>query len=292
MMWLFFVSLMWAFSFGLIKGRLAGLDPFAVTVIRLALSSLVFLPLWRPRALRWKLCVSLMAIGAVQYGLMYVTYIAAFKHLAAHQVAVFTIFTPLYMAILLELTRKTFSLRLLVAALLAVAGSWIITGRAVAWSELRLGFLLIQVSNICFGAGQLAYRYVMARGPKDVPESRIFFWLFLGGALLALLPACWTGGLLHLDMDAGQMWTLLYLGLLPSGLGFFLWNYGARRVGAGFLAVMNNLKIPLAVACSLLFFGEQAGLVALATGGALLAFSLYLVRPVRATSQQPDQEQA
>jgi drug/metabolite transporter (DMT)-like permease len=36
---LLIVSLIWAFSFGLIKGRLAGLDPTAVAVLRLALAA-------------------------------------------------------------------------------------------------------------------------------------------------------------------------------------------------------------------------------------------------------------
>ena len=39
---------------------------------------------------------------------------------------------------------------------------------------------------------------------------------------------------------------------------------------AGTLAVFNNAKVPLGVACSLLFFGETADLPRLAVGGALL----------------------
>jgi len=49
--------------------------------------------------------------------------------------------------------------------------------------------------------------------------------------------------------------TLLYLGAIASGLAFFLRNLGATRVATGALAVLNNLKVPLTVACSLLFFG-------------------------------------
>jgi drug/metabolite transporter (DMT)-like permease len=41
---LIFVSILWAFSFGLIKGELTGLDPTLVAHIRLLLSFIVFLP--------------------------------------------------------------------------------------------------------------------------------------------------------------------------------------------------------------------------------------------------------
>ncbi len=62
---LIFASLLWAFSFGLIKGRLAGLDALTVASGRLFLAALVFAPLAiragrLPR--RWPL---FLALGAV-----------------------------------------------------------------------------------------------------------------------------------------------------------------------------------------------------------------------------------
>ena len=51
-----------------------------------------------------------------------------------------------------------------------------------------------------------------------------------------VLPAAWQGAV------------LVYLGIVASGIGFFLWNAGARRSAPGVLAVGNNLKIPLAAA--------------------------------------------
>ncbi len=39
---------------------------------------------------------------------------------------------------------------------------------------------------------------------------------------------------------------------------------------------MNNAKIPLAVACSLLFFGESANLPRLALSLAILTFAVWL----------------
>src|SRR5690606_21460219 len=96
---LLIVSLVWAFSFGLIKGRLGGLDPAGVAVVRLAFATMVFLPLLRLRALPGLAALRFAAIGAMQFGAMYVFYLRAFAHLQAHEVALFTIFTPIYIAL-------------------------------------------------------------------------------------------------------------------------------------------------------------------------------------------------
>ena len=87
-----------------------------------------------------------------------------------------------------------------------------------------------------------------------------------------------TAGRADLRLEAGQVLALLYLGLIASGLCFFLWNSGAKRTSAGVLSVMNNLKIPLAVACSLLFFGEEGNIPALIGGGAVILAALLLGR--------------
>jgi drug/metabolite transporter (DMT)-like permease len=85
-----------------------------------------------------------------------------------------------------------------------------------------------------------------------------------------------TPGALDLRLGTAQALVLLYLGLLASGVGFFLWNIGSSRVNVGTLAVMNNLKVPLAVAVSLVFFREQADLLRPAAGGSALLLALYL----------------
>lgn len=50
----------------------------------------------------------------------------------------------------------------------------------------------------------------------------------------------------------------LYPGVVASGGGFYLWNTGAVEVKPGVLAVMNNLKSPLAVVMSVIFLSAWA----------------------------------
>lgn len=107
----------------------------------------------------------------------------------------------------------------------------------------------------------------------------------LGLALLVLwMPAAGGAARLPASLSLSQGLTLAYLGLVASGLGFFLWNVGATRVSAGELAVMNNAKIPLAMACSLLVFGERADPLRLLASLALLGAAVGLAdrRPASA----------
>ena len=70
------------------------------------------------------------------------------------------------------------------------------------------------------------------------------------------LTTCETARRKSFRSDADQCRVLLYLGLVASGIGFFLWNKGAALCRTGTLAAFNNAVVPLAMACSIFIFGE------------------------------------
>lgn len=266
---LLLASLVWAFSFGLIKGQLAGLDATAVATLRLLCALLVFLPFLRRRGLPLHLQVRLAVIGAVQFGLMYVLYLRAFAVLQAYEVALFTIFTPIYLALLDAAVEHRWQPRHLAAAILSLGGAGILLWHRGVSTGAVGGFLLVQGSNLCFAAGQLAYKRLRPR--LEGSADAAIFALPYAGALAATAVASlfftdWTAFRLTLP----QAGVIAYLGVVASGLCFFWWNLGATRVNTGTLAVFNNAKIPLGVAVSLLFFGESADLPRLLLSGALM----------------------
>lgn len=283
MSWLLLVSLVWAFSFGLIKGRLAGVDPALVALLRVAFALIVFLPVLRPRAVPLKDALLLAGIGAVQFGLMYVCYNAAFHSLQAYEVAVLTIFTPVLVALFDGLMGGHLRWQVLVAALCAVVGAAVIVVDkplgAVSWS----GILLVQGSNACFALGQVAWRrWRLARA--CVRDASVFAWLY-AGAVAATLPFAWSNLRDVASLSSSHWQTLAYLGLVASGLCFFLWNFGATRTGPGALAVANNAKIPLGVACSIWVFGESGDPVRLIAGSvAIVAAGVLADRGSRRTA--------
>ncbi len=274
MVYLLLVSLLWAFSFGLIKGQLAGLDANFVAFARLFIAFLVFLPFFRWQNV--KNLKALLFIGAVQFGLMYIFYIYAYRWLLAFQVALFTIFTPIYITLLNDLQQRTFHVLHWISALLSVLGTGVILWRQVGSTDIVKGFLLVQASNLCFALGQIAYRKVRSQPSRIKEEAQVFAALYLGAVLITGLISLSMVNWQQLTVHPPQVATLIYLGVLASGVGFFLWNYGALQVNAGTLAVFNNLKIPLAIGVSLLVFGEKADIGRLVLGGGLVGLALWL----------------
>jgi drug/metabolite transporter (DMT)-like permease len=267
------VSLVWAFSFSLIKRHLGGVDSTFVATTRLGLSLLVFLPLLRFRGLTVRTALGLAGIGALQFGVMYLAYIESFRYLRAYEAALFTITTPLFVTLLADALDRTLRPWALAAALLAVAGTAAI---ALKSTDLRLtlaGLALVQFSNATFAAGQVFYRRLRARQPA-LRDHQVFALLYAGA--FAVAAAAMATREVSIDLRTPQLLTLLYLGLLASGGGFFLWNVGATRVSAGTLAVMNNAKVPLGVAVALFVFGESASLPWLAVSLVLLGAAVWL----------------
>ena len=269
MLYLLLVSVVWAFSFGLTKGKLAGLDSAFISAARLGLALLVFLPFLRLRGLDRKLVLKLTAIGALQFGVMYLALNESYRHLAAHEVVLYTLTTPIFVTLLADWFDRTLHARALAAALLAVVSAALIALQSMTLKSTLTGLLLVQIANLAFALGQVLYRRIRFE-TKTVRDFDVFALLYLGAVLVCLPTALARSGLALPPLTSVQIWTLLYLGVLASGVCFFWWNLGATRVNAGTLAVFNNAKVPLGVACSLLFFGESADLPRLAVGGALL----------------------
>lgn len=275
MILLLIVSLAWAFSFGLIKGNLNGIDSNFVSFARMLLSLFVFLPFIKFKKINRKLAIKLIAAGIMQFGIMYIAYIAAFKTLKAYEVALFTIFTPIYVTLIDDAFRKKFNPLHLITATFAVVGTWIIKSGDPLSPDILNGFLLVQVSNLCFAFGQVYYRRLMAEH-SELKDREVFGVLYLGAVIITLAATLLFTPLSTLKLDGSQIWTLVYLGVFASGICFFFWNIGARQVNTGALAIFNDLKVPLAVAVSLLVFGEQTNRVTLLIGGLIVVASLLI----------------
>ena len=273
------VSVLWALSFGLIP-QVSGLGAPFVAAARTVLAALVFLPFLRIRGIGARLALALAGVGALQFGLMYVLYIESYRWLHPAEVALFTIFTPLFVTLANSLLVRRWTWLFLLTAALAVAGTGICLWTSLGRPGILLGFLLMQLSNLCFALGQILYRRLAPRTGRA--DHEVMGLLYLGAVAVALamaLPSVrWPA---VAAMTATQAVVLLYLGVIASGLGFFLFNAGARRTDVGTLAIFNNAKIPLAILASGLVFGERVDWVRLAAGGVVIAGALALNGMVR-----------
>ena len=182
MIYLVVTSLLWSFSFGLIKDQLTGLNPYLVSLIRLALSCLIFLPFLRRVAK--PLGLKLMGIGMIQFGLMYCLYIYSYRYLQGHQIALLTITTPLFVVLIDALLNRRWRARYWLAAVVAALAALILViGKVADWPGL-MGILLIQAANLCFALGQVLYKSLGSAVSKD---RQLFAWLYLGALVAPIL---------------------------------------------------------------------------------------------------------
>ena len=268
------VSIIWAFSFGLIKGKLTGLDSGLVASIRLILCFLCFAP-FIFKISQQNMRLRLMGLGIVQFGVMYLAYIQSYQYLPGYLVAVFTIFTPFYViALNLIFDKTTRGSRALMMALsavvLSIAGAATIVFKAPGQDEFIIGFLILQLANIAFAIGQWNYQ----RWADKDSNAGNMAWMYLGAALFASLVSFPQLDWPNVVITEDQAMVLLYLGIIASGLCFYLWNSGSKQVSPATLAVMNNGYIPIAVIASIVLFSEDVDLLRLIIGGSLILLSV------------------
>jgi drug/metabolite transporter (DMT)-like permease len=279
MIFLVVVSVVWAFSFPLIKLHLTDLDANFVALARMVLALLVLLPFLRLRKVETRLGVQLAAIGALQMGVMYVAYIRSFQYLQSYEVALLTIMTPLWITLFSSVLSRRLEPRFHLAALLAIVGAAIIVVRRDALGPAIIGVALVQVSNIAFGVGQILYKRTMVAHP-ELRSRDVFALLYAGAVLVTLAATAVTFEPSQFEMTRTQLVVLVYLGVVAAGIGFVLWNHGATKVSDGTLAVMNNGYMPLAVLAGLVWLGEEADPVRLLVGTACLVAALWLAQRI------------
>ncbi|SEJ62345.1 carboxylate/amino acid/amine transporter [Pseudomonas linyingensis] len=278
MPYLLIVTLLWAFSFSLIGEYLAGqVDSDFAVLARVLVAALVFLPFTVWRGLPVRLLAGFWLAGALQFGITYLCLYRSFTVLTVPEVLLFTVLTPIYVTLLDDALARRFNPWALFAAVVAVGGGAIIRFKPLEGDYL-LGFLLLQVANATFAAGQVLCRQLLARYPVEQPLHRYFGHFFLGALVLALPSFLLFGNPAKLPHTAVQWGVLLWMGLFATALGMFWWVKGSTRVNAGTLAVLNELHVPAGLLVNLLIWNRDADLPRLAAGGAVILASLWLCR--------------
>ena len=260
MKYLVLVSLLWSFSFGIIKYGLSEVDPFFISYTRnlIALVFFTSISLYQFKKFQWD--IKLVLIGAIQFGLMYVFYIQSYQYLPAYLIATFTITTPIFISIADKYFFKNLiTLKDALAILLVILASYLMRYNVTNPAEYWYGFLLIQCANFVFAWGQVWFKQWNNQHPNTDIISN-FSQLFLGATIVTSSVYLSVSGSM-IELTDTNLLALLFLGLCSTGIGFLLWNIGATKVNSYRLAVSNNLVIPIAIINSVLIFGESISLL-------------------------------
>ncbi|SUB84126.1 carboxylate/amino acid/amine transporter [Pragia fontium] len=266
-------TILWAFSFSLIGVYLSGqVDTWFAVFIRIALAFLVFLPFLRIRGVSLKQALLFMLVGAFQLGIMYLFYYQSFLYLSVPEILLFTIMTPIYVTLIYDLLADN-RLRVgyLLSALLAVIGAAVIRYNQLS-AQFWLGLFFVQGANICFAIGQVGYKRLMEVYP--MPQRSAFSWFYLGALVVASIAWLLFGDISKMPTTGLQWGILVWLGIGASGLGYFMWNYGATQVDAGTLAIMNNALIPAGLLVNFAIWQHDVDWLRLVIGGGIIMLSL------------------
>ena len=241
---LIITTILWAFSFSLIGEYLAGsVDSYFSVLMRVGLAALVFLPFLRTRGQSPRTIVLYMLVGAMQLGIMYLLAFRAYLYLTVSEFLLFTVFTPLYITLIYDL----------------------LSGRKLRW-----GYLLSAALAV-LGAAIIRYDKVM-------PQHNAFAWFYAGAFIVAVAAWFMLGNPQRLPTTGLQWGILVWLGVVASGLGYFMWNYGATQVDAGTLGIMNNVHVPAGLLVNLAIWQEQPHWPSFIIGALVILASLWVHR--------------
>jgi len=210
-------------------------------------------------------------LGAIAlYGVLWLTIYsialnAAEQRVDAGTAAMIINTGPILIAILAGfLLHEGFPPRLFAGCAVAFGGCMII-GLASSRSgpDAGLGLLLLTIAAVAYALAVIVQKSVLAR----VTAFQVT-WLGCAAATIACLP--FAPGLAAEAAHAGSTaigWTV-YLGLVPTALGFVTWNFALRRATAGQMASLTYLIPVVAILLGWALLGETPPLIAVA-GGAL-----------------------
>lgn len=156
---------------------------------------------------------------------------------------------------------------LLPGALVALAGVGLIAWGTSSSDRVDLvGVLWALVATVTYAIGVLTQKPALARLSSNQ--------VTLMGAAIALIPLLWwapealvTVQSVPVDAVFGAIW----LGAIPTALGFGLWGYALKRMPAGRLGVSTYVVPPLVVVESAILLGEWPHPMAIVGGAVALA---------------------
>ncbi len=267
----------WASAFVGIRAAGHSLSPGSLGLGRLIVSTVILGavalvrrdPLPRPRDL-----FAIAVYGVLWLGLYSTTLNAAERLVDAGTAAMLVNTGPILVAIFAGVFLKEgFPRSLFAGSAIAFAGAALIGFATTrSGSHAALGLLFCIVAAIAYSTAVVVQKPVLAR----VPSFQVT-WLGVVAATVALLP--FAPGLVGEAVQAppSALGWMLYLGAIPTALGFATWSFALRRTSAGRMASLTYLAPAIAIGLGWILLGETPPLLAIA-GGVVSIAGVYIAR--------------
>jgi drug/metabolite transporter (DMT)-like permease len=276
---------LWASAFVAIRHVGNDVSPGPLTLGRCAVASVVLGVLLlrrdtrRPTGRDW---VRLAVCGVLWFALYNVALNAAEQRVDAGTAAMLVNLAPVLVAVLGGLLlAEGFPRRLVLGVLVAFCGVVAIGMSRSSGTADLVGVALCLVSAVACAISVVVQKPLLSR----LSAIQVTWTACTVGALVCLP---FAPDLVHdvRSSGASALGWVVYLGLMPTAVGFTTWAYALARSSAGRLASTTYLVPPLAIALGWLLLGEVPPLIAVLGGAVcLLGVAIARRRPVsRATT--------
>jgi drug/metabolite transporter (DMT)-like permease len=264
----------WGSAFVAIRGAADVLSPGSIALGRLLVSTAVLsvAALWRRESVPpLRELVPVAVYGVLWLGVYSFTLSAAERRVDAGTAAMLINTGPILIAVLAgAFLSEGFPRGLFLGCVVAFAGC-VLIGLGQTGAE-TLGVALCIVAALAYASAVIVQKVALGR----LTAFQVT-WLGCVAATIACLPFAPTLAREVGDAGADAVGWLVYLGLIPTALGFATWSFALRRGSAGRTASLNYLIPVIAIVLGWLALGERPSGLAFA-GGALCLAGVYLAR--------------
>jgi drug/metabolite transporter (DMT)-like permease len=267
----------WGSAFVGIRAAREAFSPGSITLGRLLVSGAILgtVALVRREPLPHRRdLLTIAAYGLLFLGVYSVALNAAERLVDAGTAAMLINTGPILIAVLAGIfLHEGFPRRLFIGSAVAFAGC-VMIGLATIHGGPRagLGILLCVVAAFAYSSAVVVQKVALAR----VTAFQVT-WLGIAAATIACLPFAPTLAAEATKADAIAIGWTVYLGAVPTALGFATWTFALRRSSAGRAASMNYLIPVVAIVLGWAVLGESPPWLAVA-GGVLCLAGVYLAR--------------
>ena len=275
-------TIIWGYSFVLMKDTLDHVPSFYLLAIRFTMAtvvlSLIFMPKFRKMDIKYLLHGSIMGLFLfLAYGFQTVGLTFTTPGKNAFLTAVYCIIVPF---LSWAVTRKRPTAVNIIAALLCVVGVWFVSVNSADNGGVNIGDLLTLCCGFLFACHIIAVnrfspsRDVILLTIIQFGSSAVFSWIC--GLAFETFPT-------HFGAEA--ITSLLYLGVLSTAFALLLQNVGQKYTPPSSAALILSLEAVFGVVFSVLLAGEKMTL-RLTLGFALIFAALIISEALPVKSKE------
>jgi drug/metabolite transporter (DMT)-like permease len=272
---------LWACAFPAIRVGVDGLGVAALSFLRLTVAAVVLLAMSPFAGVRLPHRRDLPLIALC--GLTGMTALLNWGevHVAAGTASLLIAIAPVFSVLLASaFLSEPLTRNVVVGSLIALAGTAVVT-LAKGFAGFSAASLVVLAAAVVQGVYHFASKPLL----KHYSGLEVATYAMAAGTVFAL-PLAPEAARATVGAPAGALWSAVFLGLLPSALGFVIWGYAVARLPMAASTAALYLVPPVALVVSFVWLGEKPLPLELA-GGAISVAGVVLINHRTAKRPEP-----